>query len=516
MAAMFVALYTTAPYYQHHSMEEQSTQQNAIEQQGALLPEVSFPPPVITKHHITVNGKKIAYTATAGYMKLESDHGKHTANIFYVAYTKDGGDERTRPLTFAFNGGPGSSSVWLHLGALGPRRVVLDDIGNPLPAPYQVVPNDYTWLQWTDLVFVDPVGTGYSRATKDGKREEFHGVQEDAESVAEFIRRYTTEQFRWLSPKFLAGESYGTTRVAALSQLLQTKYGMNISGALLISVVLSFQTIAHEHSSGNDLPYICFLPTLAATSWYHKRLKPAYQRNLDKLLHDVREFAGGDYTLALMQGHALSSAKQRAIANRLAEFTGLSVEFIEACNLRIHPMRYNKELMRRERKVVGRLDSRFCGYDTDAAGEMPQNDPSYSNILAPYTSAVNDYLRRELGFESSMTYEVLTPKVHPWRWGDADRGYVNVAPDLATAMRQNEYLQVFCANGYFDAATPFYATEYTMQHLEVERDMLRRITMTYYEAGHMMYIHIPSLVQFTADVEKFYRGVLRVTAGKGK
>lgn len=465
--------------------------------------------PVITKHQITVRGKNVQYTATTGMMKLESDEGKHRANIFYVAYTKDTANERTRPITFCFNGGPGSSSVWLHLGALGPKRIHMDDIGNPIPAPYAYNDNEYTWLQWTDLVFIDPVGTGYSRTAGESKREEFHGVTEDIESVGEFIRRYTSENLRWLSPKFLAGESYGTTRAAGLSHYMQTKHGMNISGVALISSVLSFQTIAHEHSAGNDLPYICFLPALAATSWYHKQLKPAYQRSLPKLLSDARTFAFGEYTLALMQGHALSPAKSKSIAKTISQLTGLTEQFVELCNLRVHPMQYCKELLRTQRITVGRLDSRFQGEDANHVTEMPENDPSYSNILAPYTAAVYDYIRRELAYKTSATYEVLTPNVHPWKWGDADRGYVNVASDLAAAMRLNQHLHVFVANGYYDLATPFGATEYTLNHLEVSREALKRITTTYYQAGHMMYIHQPSLEQFTADVEKFYANTLR-------
>lgn len=467
------------------------------------------PETMITKQVISLRGKDVPYTATAGTMKLESDDGKHRADIFYVAYTKDNTDERTRPITFCFNGGPGSSSVWLHLGALGPKKIHMDDIGNPIPAPYQYNDNEYTWLQWTDLVFIDPVGTGYSRTAGESKREEFHGVTEDVESVGEFIRRYTSENLRWLSPKFLAGESYGTTRAAGLSHYMQAKHGMNISGLALISSVLSFQTIAHEHSPGNDLPYSCFLPALAVTSWYHKQLKPAYQHNLEKLLDDARTFAFGEYTLALAQGHALSPAKTKSIAKTISQLTGLSEQFIELCNLRVHPMQYCKELFRTQRIVIGRLDSRFKGEDANHLSDMPESDPSYSNILAPYTAAVYDYLRRELGYESSATYEVLTPNVHPWKWGDADKGYVNVAGDLAAAMRLNQHMQVFVANGYFDLATPFSATEYTINHLEVSRESLKRITMTYYQAGHMMYIHQPSLEQFTNDAEKFYANTLR-------
>ncbi len=468
----------------------------------------SPPPPVRKQHAMRIGSGSLKYESTAGTMKLETDDGKHKADVFYVAYTLNGNEEKRvqRPITFAFNGGPGSSSVWLHLGSLGPRAVVMDDDGNPLSAPHQLRDNVHTWLKWTDLVFIDPVGTGYSRTAADGKREEFHGVIEDAESVAEFIRRWTAENARWLSPKYLAGESYGTTRAAALADLLQQKHGMAISGVLLISAVLSFQTIAFRHSTVNDLPYISFLPALAATSWYHKKLSARYQKNFDLLIREAREFAGKEYLFALMTGHRLSTAERQAVADRVAELTGLSAEYVLSCNLRVDAMRYMKELRRSERLVVGRLDSRFTGHDSDAAGEMPDADPSYSNITGIYTAGIYDYLRRELGYETPMTYEVLTPKVHPWKWGDADQGYLNVASNLASAMRSNAHMKVFVANGFFDLATPFFATELTLDHMEVETSVLReRVTMKYYMAGHMMYIHQASLKQFTRDVEAFYK-----------
>ncbi len=489
-------------------MAEASNDSPAAAPQAPTRP--TPPPPVTKSHSIRLRSGSLKYKSTSGTMKLESDDGKHRADVFYVSYTLQdkSATAAKRPITFAFNGGPGSSSVWLHMGALGPRCVVMDDIGNPLPAPHQLKDNVHTWLRWTDLVFIDPVGTGYSRTAADVKREEFHGVSEDVDSVAEFIRRWTSENARWLSPKFLAGESYGTTRAAALSNYLQQKHGMSISGVLLISAVLSFQTIAHENSTVNDLPYVSFLPAIAATSWYHKKLSARYQKNFDALMKDARAYAGSEYMLALARGHSLRPAERKAVADQLAELTGLSTTYILSCNLRIHPIRYMKEILRDERKVVGRLDSRFIGRDADAAGEVPTEDPSYSNILGVYTAGIYDYIRRELGYETPMSYEVLTPKVHPWKWGDADRGYTNVADELAAAMRSNAHLKVFVANGYFDLATPFYGTELTFNHLEVETEELKRVTMTYYMAGHMMYVHKESLAQFTRDVELFYKQCL--------
>ncbi len=465
-------------------------------------PAAVIAPPTITKHSLTINGKAINYTATTGYMKITDEDGKHKANIFYIAYTKDGEKAASRPITYTFNGGPGSSSVWLHLGALGPKRVLLADDGNALPPPFKVVDNEYSWLDFTDLVFIDPVGTGYSRPAKDEKPEQFHGIDEDIKSVGDFIRRYTTQNKRWLSPKFLAGESYGTTRAAGLSGYLQQSYGMTLNGIVLISTVLQFQTL--RFAAGNDMPYWLYLPAYTATSWYHKRLSADLQANLKKTVDEVRAWSLNEYLLALTKGDALTVAEKSSIAEKLAHYTGLSKEYILNSNLRLDIHRYTKELLRSERRTVGRLDSRFKGIDYDAAGENPDYDPSYDAvILGPFTAAMNDYVRTTLEYENDLPYEILTGKVHPWNWGSGERGFPNVAETLREAMCKNHNLRVFVANGYFDLATPFSATEYTMNHLGLEAPLHDNIQMEYYESGHMMYIHKESLVKFTRDVAKF-------------
>ncbi|RMD98322.1 MAG: peptidase S10, partial [Calditrichaeota bacterium] len=401
-------------------------------------------------------------------MKMLDEYGKLKARIFFISYEKEGnGSKETRPITFAFNGGPGSSSVWLHMGALGPRRVKMGDAGEALPAPYQLEDNPYTWLAFTDLVFIDPVMTGYSRPAKGEDKKQFHGVKEDVQSVGEFIRLYTTRYNRWLSPKFLAGESYGTTRAAGLSGYLLDRYGMYLSGICLVSSILQFETASF--AAGHDLAFALYLPTYTATAWYHKKLPADLQKDLQETLNRARKWALGEYLLALAQGDQLSARQQEAIAEKLARFTGLSKKYVLESNLRIPIFRFVKELLRDERKTVGRLDSRFKGIDRDAAGERFEYDPSYAAIYGPFTAAINHYLRNELKYENDLVYEILTGRVQPWNWNTNGRqGYVNVAETLRKAMTQNPYLKVFIANGYYDLATPFFATEYTVSHMQLD------------------------------------------------
>jgi len=456
----------------------------------------------------TIGGQEVRYTVTAGTLVLktedpENKHGeKAKATIFYVAYTRSGLDNASsRPLTFSFNGGPGSSSVWLHLGVLGPRRVLMGPDGHLLPPPYRLVNNEHSLLDTTDLVFIDPVSTGYSRAVPGEKPDQFHQFSSDIETVGEFIRLYTSRFGRWTSPKFLAGESYGTTRAAALAGFLQQRHGMYLNGIMLISSILNFQTALFD--TGNDLPFILYLPTYAATAWYHQRLEADLQADLGALLAEVEAFALGDYTLALMQGAALSAEERGRIGQRLARYTGLSAEYIERSNLRIEISRFVKELLRAERRTVGRLDSRFTGADRDAAGEHFEYDPSYATIQGPYTATLNDYVRSELKFESDLPYEILTDRVYPWKYDKHQNQYVNVADTLRAAMTQNPYLKIFVASGYYDLATPYLATVYTLNHLDLEPDLQQNIAVAHYEAGHMMYIHQPSLARLKADLAAF-------------
>jgi len=471
-----------------------------------------------TKHTVTIGGQSIAYTVTTGTLVLkeeaekkgdqagEAEGEKAKATIFFVAYIRDGVEDKTkRPLTFSFNGGPGSSSVWLHLGALGPRRVAMGDAGHLTPPPYQVVDNEFSLLDVSDLVFIDPVSTGYSRAVPGEKAQEFHGFKKDIESIAEFIRLYSTRYQRWTSPKFLIGESYGTTRAAGLAGHLQDRHGLYLNGLMLISSILNFQT-AH-FDPGNDLPYALFLPTYTATAWYHRRLAPELQKDLAATLREAEAFAAGDYTLALMKGEALTPEERATIVTQLARYTGLSVEYIERTHLRIDDARFVKELLRGERRTVGRLDSRFTGIDRDAVGEDVEHDPSYSAIAGPYTAALYEYVRGELKFESDLQYEILHPNLWAnWSYAEHQNQFVNVGETLRQAMSANPFLKVFVASGYYDLATPYFATDYTFNHLRLDPSLHENITKRYYPAGHMMYVHLLSLAQLKKDLADFVRG----------
>jgi carboxypeptidase C (cathepsin A) len=461
-------------------------------------------PPVVTQHQIRVDGRALNYTATAGYMPIKREDGALKAKIFFIAYSLDGvEDVSQRPLTFAFNGGPGSSSVWLHLGAIGPKRVLMGEEGEAPPPPYRLVDNEGSWLGFSDLVFIDPVETGYSRPAVGEDKSQFHGLEEDIESVGEFIRLYVTRYRRWSSPKFLAGESYGTTRASGLASHLQAQHGMYLNGIVLVSAVLNFQTLRFH--PGNDLPFALFLPTYTATAWYHNRLPTDLQAgSLEAAVDAARSFAAGDYTLALTQGAELSTERHGQIVAELARYTGLTEEFIEESDLRISQPQFVGELLRDEEVRAGRLDSRFKGARPASAEEGFRFDPSYAAIQGPYTAMLNAYVREDLGFENDLPYEILTRRVRPWNWGSAGEGYPYVADDLRHAMEQNETLRVLVANGYYDLATPFFATEYTFAHLGGDPKLRDRVEMTYYPAGHMMYIHVPSLMRLQADVQRFF------------
>jgi carboxypeptidase C (cathepsin A) len=471
---------------------------------------------VETHHTITIAGEKINYTVTTGIMILkeemadrdkESENAKPKAAFFFVAYTKDGVDDKTRrPLTFAFNGGPGSSSVWLHLGLVGPRRVYMTDEGYMPQPPFKLVDNEYSLLDVSDLVFIDPVSTGFSRPVEGQKAREFHGFKKDIESVGDFIRLYTTRYRRWTSPKFLIGESYGTTRSAGLSGYLQDRHGMYLNGIMLISSILDFQTA--DFNPGNDLPYILILPTYAATAFYHGKIKT--RKTLQSFLKDVEKFASGEYMLALAKGVNLSPKERTHIVEELARFTGLSEEYILRTNLRIEIFRFTKELLRDQNHTVGRLDTRFTGIDRDSAGENFEFDPSMAAIIGPYTATLYDYVRGELNFESDLPYEVLNPKVWPWSYAQNENNYVNVAETLRRSMNTNPYLKVHVANGYYDLATPYFATRYTFDHLGLYPSLQHNISMSYYPAGHMMYIHSPSLIALKANLADFINSALPV------
>jgi carboxypeptidase C (cathepsin A) len=469
---------------------------------------------VETTHSVRIGGTQVDYTAACGRIVVREEREKKgeqdgefegdqaRAAMFFVAYTRHGADDApARPITFSFNGGPGSSSAWLHLGALGPRRVEMGDVDALVPPPYGLVDNEHSLLDVSDLVFIDPVGTGYSRPVTGEKAKDFHTLDKDIESVGEFIRLYTTRYRRWRSPKYLIGESYGTTRAAGLASHLHARHGMTMNGVMLVSVVLDFATIVF--GAGNDLPHILFLPGYTAAAWYHGRLQPDLQRDLRAAIEEAETFARGDYALALLQGARLSAEERLEIARRVARYTGLSVDFVERCDLRVGDQRFFKELLRDEGKTIGRLDSRFTGMDRDHVGEAPEYDPSLSAILGPYAAAVNDYVRRELEFESDLPYELLSLKVNEgWKF-ERDNDYVRVTESLRKAMTGNPALKVLVANGLYDLATPPAATDYTIDHLGLPTALRENVTVATYEAGHMMYVHPPSLEKLKSDLAGF-------------
>ena len=485
--------------------EKKEAEESTSENKNPPTPEDNLS---VTHHSVTINGEEIRYTATTGTLVLKEETDKEgeqaKASVFFVAYTRDDVEAMSeRPITFSFNGGPGSSSVWLHLGVLGPRCVKPDNDGELPHPPYQLKNNECSILDKTDLVFIDPVSTGFSRAVPGEEAKQFHGFKKDIESVGDFILLYLGRYKRWGSPKFLIGESYGTTRASGLSGYLQERHGTYLNGIMLVSVVLNFQTI--RFAPGNDLPYILYLPTYAATAFYHGKLEIDTQ--FEPFMDEVRAFAMGDYTTALMQGSALPSDQRADITQKLAKYTGLTPEYIERTDLRINIARFCKELLRDEGRTVGRFDSRYKGIDRDSAGETYEYDPSSAVVQGAYTATLNSYVRDELEFASDLPYEILSRRVHPWDYGEHQNEYVNVADTLRRAMTTNPALKVFVANGYYDLATPFLASEYTFTHLGLDESLQDNISMAYYQAGHMMYIDQGELQKMKRDLDAYLDSV---------
>lgn len=465
-------------------------------------------PPVVTKHEVRVGGRTLRYTATTGMMPIKNRDGETEARLFFMAYTlDDAGNRARRPLTFSFNGGPGSSSVWLHLGTVGPKRVRMNSDGGMPAPPFELVDNEHTWLTQSDLVFIDPVGTGYSRAARPDLNAKFLGLQGDIESVGEFIRIYLTRYERWASPLFLVGESYGTTRASALSGYLIDR-GVAFNGIMLVSAIMSFQTARFD--PGNDLPYTLFLPAYAATAWYHKRLPSDLQsRPLTEVVAEVEDWSLNQYTVALARGDRMSPQQRQEVAARLSRYTGLGQAFFENANLRVNLNLFRKELLRSERRSIGRLDSRFKGYDSNYSTDSPEYDASEAVIRSPYTATFNHYVRRDLGYKTDLEYHILGGGfTSPWNWG-TNNNYVDTSVALRNALAKNPYLKIFVACGYYDMATPFTAAEYTIHHISIDPSLLRNFSTGYYEAGHMMYIDEKSHAKLRADIAKFYDDSLR-------
>jgi len=462
----------------------------------------------VTHHTINLNGQEIKYTATAGTYAIKSDDGKHKASMFSIAYTKDDvKDPSTRPVTFVFNGGPGSSSVWLHMGLVGPQRVPINDDATASAPPFQSIKNDYSLIDLTDLVMIDPVSTGYSRPAPGEKKQEFHGYYEDIKSVGEFIHLYIKRNNRWQSPLFLMGESYGTLRAAGLSGHLFERYKIYLNGMILVSSVVDFQTILFH--TNNHLPHIMFFPGYSATAWYHNKLsKDLQQKPLKEVVQQARDFAENEYALALLKGTRLPDEKFDAVAKRYAQLSGLSFEYVKAARLKVTMPRFSKELLRDQGLTVGRFDSRFTGIDRDAVGERSEYDPSGSALMGPYTATYQDYLWSDLQVKKDQVYEILTRNVHPWSFKPFQNRYVDASETLRQTMVQNPAMKVFLACGYYDLATPFFAAEYLADQLSLPKNFRENVTFGYYEAGHMMYVYTPALKQMKKDLTEYYQSAI--------
>ncbi|WP_022873678.1 S10 family peptidase [Nesterenkonia alba] len=464
---------------------------------------------VTTEHSLSLPDGELKYRAVAGRMVVAEeklDDGvfqgvKPKAQVFITTYVKTddaGNPDPSRPVVFAFNGGPGSSSVWLHIGLFGPRRVVVNDVDDRTPPPYGLTDNHETLLKDADLVFIDPMTTGFTRAAEGTKPAEHHGFTGDRDLVGEAIRLWLSKNNRWLSPKFLAGESYGTTRAAALAGYLAQRYGIALNGVMLISAVLDMGTIRFDQ--GNEQPFIHFLPTYAAIAHYHGK-HPG--RQLREVVAEATEFAYSDYTLALMKGSRATSEEFSTIAAKYAELTGLDQEYVELNDLRVDAFAFFSELLRRDRLKVGRLDSRFTGPVGHPTGDGLGDDPSYPIIQYPYTAAINHLLGAELQYSNDLVYEIISRRVHPWSYKEFEGRSITTAEDLAFAMRANPDLKVYVGFGFHDSATPFAASEYVLDHLRIPESARENFVRKYYEAGHMMYVHQPSRVEQSEDLAAF-------------
>lgn len=487
-----------------HSQNPPQEGQQKQNESTPIPPEQSS----VTHHSMMLNGKTLNYTATAGTLLIRDENDKPYGSMFYVAYTLDGAKAESRPVSFLYNGGPGSASLWLHMGSFSPVRIVTDSPKPTAGPPFQLVQNQDTLLDTTDLVFIDAPLTGYSRAVGKGTPKELTGVDPDLRAFDRFIIRYLSVNDRWNSPKFLIGESYGTTRSAGLSDVLEAD-GVQLNGIVLISSILNYGI----RSGGYDMLYIGNLPSYAAAAWYYDKVqnKPA---NIADWVQQARDFAGGPYAAALFKGDKLSPQELDSVAQQVSHFTGLSVEYVKEANLRISPSRFRKEVLRDQRLTLGRYDMRFEGVDLDAAGETPSYDASDTGISGAFVAALHNYLETELKYDSTEQYRPTAYGMIEWDWkhhpgggSPFGRNFTQsqpyVAADMADAIRKNPHLKVFSANGYFDLATPFFITEYDIDHMDLPADLRGNIQFGYYPSGHMIYLNVKALDMLHGDLEKF-------------
>jgi carboxypeptidase C (cathepsin A) len=473
----------------------------AAKVEAGKIPDATHKP-VCTTNTVAIAGQRVTYVAETGMLPLLKPDGTSRASVFYVAYTRAGQTNKSaRPVTFCFNGGPGSSSVWLHLGALGPRRVKMNENGTLPPPPFGLVDNEYSILADSDLVFIDPVATGFSRPVKDEKASQFFGDSADLDSIGEFIRLWTTRHERWLSPKYLCGESYGVYRAAGLADHLRSRCGMYLNGLILVSGVLDFGTI--WNNAGNDTPYPLYLPAYTAAAHFHKKLPPDLASDLPRALAEAREFARGAYPAALQQGDALSADERNKIVAELARLTGLKPQVIEDNHLRIDEGVFRKQLLHDQGLILGAYDARITGRDDDPAAPYPDFDPSSAATLGPFSAAMNSYARGELKFEDDLPYEILAG-VQPWNYG-VRNNYANAAEKLAATMNQNPYMRILVLGGRCDLVCPMDTMRYALEHMQLAADYRTNITYAAFEAGHMMYINLPDLKKMQQDLESFLK-----------
>ncbi len=466
-------------------------------------------PPAVSHHQITVDGKLLRYTATTGRLPIKRGDGKIEAEMFFVAYTLDGQEAAKRPLTFCFNGGPGSATVWLHMGAVGPKQVVLEANGFMPPPPYTIADNPNTLLDRSDLVFVDAISTGFSRAANAEAIKKFLGVKGDIEAFGEFVRMYVTRYERWPSPLFILGESYGTTRAAGIAGFLANR-GISFNGITLLSTAMDFGTL--EWTKNNDIPYFLLVPTFSMIAAYHKRLPPDLMQDLAKTRQEVERWSMTDYAPALLKGDGLAPDERQKIIDAYARYTGLDKKLIDNANLRINVEQFTHNLLLDQKLRVGRLDGRFTGVDPEGLLDQRFYDPTSAAILPPYTAVFNNYVRTELGYKVDLPYKVFAwdePAFQKWDWGEADKGFPNTAPGLRAALVENPYLRVLVMEGHYDLATPYFAANYSIDHLNLGPDYRKNVSFTTYEAGHMVYIDSASHAKMKNDLVEFMGKSLR-------